>query len=74
MVKAIMCDICGEGIKLKEGNLFTLEIRKITEGIEGYPGDYSADGVVDRDYCKKCIKKVGFLLGFKELTGGKSPK
>ena len=26
-----------------------MEIRKITEGIEEYPGEYSADGVYDKD-------------------------
>ncbi|HLD90352.1 MAG TPA: hypothetical protein VI911_04960 [Patescibacteria group bacterium] len=66
-MKTIVCDICGKSIKMKIGELFILEIEKITDGIEDYPNDYSSNNIYHRDYCKGCLKKLGFLLGFKEI-------
>jgi len=66
-MKTIKCDFCGEEIKLKEGELFNLEIRKITEDIENYPSDYSADYIYNKDLCKKCLNRIEFLIGLKKI-------
>lgn len=72
-MKSINCDCCGKPIKKKKGELFCLEIQKITDGFETYPYDTSSDYIIQKDYCKKCLDNIYFLLGFKlkKKKGGK---
>jgi len=70
-MKAINCDMCGKPIKMKVGELFRLEIEKITDGFNTYPYDTSYDTLIEKDYCKKCLNKVYFLLGYKIKIKGK---
>ena len=64
-MKAINCDMCGKPIKMKVGELFTLEIQKITDGFSTYPYETSSNYIIQKDYCKKCLDKIYFLLGYK---------
>jgi hypothetical protein len=69
-MKKVMCDICGKEIKLKKGNLFVVEVQKITDNIEDYPNDYGSDCAISKDYCKSCIKKFSFLVGYPSIPKG----
>lgn len=66
-MKAINCDCCGKPIKMKVGELFKLNIEKITEGFSTYPYDTSSDYIYERDYCKKCLERIEFLIGLKKI-------
>lgn len=66
-MKVINCDICGKPIKMKVGDLFRLTIEKITNGFSTYPSDVSSDYIHERDYCKKCLERIEFLIGLKKI-------
>jgi hypothetical protein len=65
-MKTVICDMCGKPIKMKKGEIFRIEISKITDGFDTYPHDTSEDIIIDKDYCKKCLNKIYFLLGYRK--------
>lgn len=66
-MKAINCDMCGEPIKMKVGELFILEIQKITGNFKAYPNEYSSNYIHNKDCCKKCLVRIEFLIGLKKI-------
>lgn len=73
-MKTINCDMCGEPIKMKVGSLFKLKLERIEEGFSTYPYNTSSDYIYERDYCKKCLEKIEFLIGLKKITAKKIKK
>lgn len=57
-MKKTLCDNCKEPIEMKEGELFQLEIEKITEGFDQYPYNISSNVILSKDLCKKCKTKI----------------